>query len=133
MLWFEEYGAQRRQRNPHRIGSAVPTGLLSLDAGVIANIAAAVMFRVAVEDLLVPSVHGDADWIICSCHRREVEARDKKIVWAFGATQVANRTMLAVVAVNPLESWLVEIEFVQGWLAVIEFVQIGDECPETFV
>ncbi len=111
LLWFEEYGAQRRQRDPQRIWPPVPTGLLCLGAGMITNIASTVVFRVAVEDLLVPAFHRDADGTIRSYHRREVETRDKKIVGAFGATQVANRAMFAVIAINPLESWLVEIEF----------------------
>ena len=75
---LEDNHSQRRQDDRDRVGAAVPGDRLGHDAGAVAQVAAAVVHRVAVEDFLVPAQLGHAQAVARARHRREVAADHEK-------------------------------------------------------
>ena len=88
-------------------------------AGAVAHVAAGVVRRIAVEDLFVPALFRHAQPIAHARHGREVAGTTTKSLGIFRPADVAQRAVVVVVAVDPLEAVVVEIDFVQGLFAAI--------------
>ena len=78
-------------------------------AGTVAHVAAAVERRVAVVNLLEPGRFRHAQAMALPHDWREVVADDKVVAGVLAPPNVAQRAVLVVVAVDPLETAVVEM------------------------
>ena len=130
---FEKQKAERGKVEPHGVFVSVGCDRLREDHAAIADIAAAVHVAVAVQQLEVGSTRRNAYPIAFAGDRREIRDRDKKILAVLRAAYERYDAVLAVVAVNPLESGRIEVDLVQRMLGPVDAVQILDELPQALV
>ncbi len=103
------------------------------NARAIANIAAAVVGGIAVENLFVPAAFRHAQQVAFAWHRCEIVGHDHKVRRIFCLAHEAEHAVLPVVAIDPFEARVIEIDFVQSRLAAHELVQIGHGLFQTLV
>ncbi len=91
----------------------------------IAHITSRVIARVAIEDLLVEACLGDAHTVILSNNGREVAGNQQEVPRIASLAHINGDTVMAIHAVDPLEAFGFEIDFVQSRLIDHQVVQVG--------
>src|SRR4029078_10020307 len=132
-LGLEHHHAQRWDRQLDRIRSAVPGDLFGHAARVVAQVAAAVEAGIAAEDFVVPDQLRHAQAMRAARNGREIAKRDDVIAGMFRLADEAERAFFPVVAVDPLEALVVEVDLVQSWLSPIDVVQVADALLQALV
>ena len=93
-----------------------------LNAATVAEVAAAVVRRVAVADFFVPAGFRSADFIADAWNWREVAAADHVVIRVFAFADERQDAVLPVVAIDPFEAVVFEIHLVQSGFASINGV-----------
>ncbi len=124
---------QRRQGHPKRLRVAVRGLGHGGDTPAVAEIAAPVGCRIAVEDLVVPSRHGHAHDVLFARHRREAQEHHEEVGRVGGAADVRHHAVLVVVAVDPLEPGWVVVALIQRGLAPVHLSEVADEPHEAIM
>ena len=96
-------------------------------AAEVALAAAAVLARVAVEDLLPKAAARHADPQVVPGNGREIAYDEDHVPGLGSATQPAQGALFRVVAVHPLEAGGAGVLLVQGRFGAVEPVQGADE------
>ncbi len=94
------------------MAAAVPGRGLGGDAAEVALTAAAVLVRVAVQDLLPRTAPRHADAVVMTRDRGEVQGNQHGGIAIPSAAQIAERALVGIVAIDPLETCDVMIELV---------------------
>ena len=100
---------------------------LGHQTGVVADIASAVIGSIGIEHFLVPATRGHANSVVVPHYRCKVTSHHHKVRWVGAASQVDEDTVVVVVAIDPLETRMIEILLMQGGFRAIQLVQVGDE------
>lgn len=103
----------------------MPLDLFGVDTAIVADVRAAVDFCVTVENFPIPTCVGDAQPIIISDDRCEVAHDYGEVVSIFRFSNIAQYAVVAIVAVDPLETVAIEVELVERLLVAVKSVQIG--------
>ena len=82
------------------------------DPRSIPKVAAAIIGGIAVRNLFVPAEFGHAEPVSGTWHRGEIARNDQIIVGVLGPADIAERAVLVVVAIDPLETGGVEVDLV---------------------
>ena len=80
-------------------------------AGVVSDVRACVMNRVAIEHFIVKTTPWNADSIF-SNYRRKVATDDQEVVWILGLTNVSQNAVVCVHTIDPFKSFGLEVNFV---------------------
>ena len=88
--------------------------LAAAKAGTVAQIAPAIVLRVAVEDLVVPTDLGHAQTVFHPRDRREVAGNHQEIIRVFCTAEISECALRPVMAIDPLKTLVLEIELVEG-------------------
>src|ERR1700722_1535069 len=118
----EEQHAERRQAQREGMEAAVRGQRSRLDAAEVAEAAAAILERVAVQALAPVAAAGYSHAIVAARERREVAHDENHLTFAV-LSQKRDHARLAVVAVDPLEALPVEVEGVERRGTRIEAVE----------
>src|SRR5262245_28826597 len=92
----------------------------------VLHAASAVEWGVAVERLAPEPASRNAQDIVRSRHRREVADNEQRATATPRLPHKADDARVGIVAVDPLEAGLVEIELMQRRLGAVEPVEVGD-------
>ncbi len=130
---LEHIHGQGGQCETDRVGAAVPGNLVGHHTRSVAHVAAAVIHRVAVEDFFVPTGLRYAQPVTLADDRREVATDQDEISRILGPPQEAQRTILIVVAIDPLEARRIEVDLMQGRFAAVDLVHVGHEALQSAV
>ena len=99
---------------------AVHSFVASLDLGAVRFAGTAVLLVVAVEDLLVGSLHGHTDLMLLVNQRREVAHHEEHLLLDRGPAQEHKHVLVAGNIVDPLESVGIIVELVERFLAAVQ-------------
>src|SRR5262249_20617977 len=130
---FEEQASKRRYDEPHGMIEAMRGDRLAGDAAGVADIAAAVDLRVAVEELGVPAWNRYADAVLRPGHRREVEDHHEKIAAVARIANDRDNAVLVVIAIDPPEALRIEVALVERRLRAVAPVEIAHVSMERLV
>src|SRR5437660_2233921 len=109
-----------------------PLSRFALDAAEISYIAAAVGFGVGVDELTIEAGLGDAQTIVVTYDRRPIHhKRDDVVIARF--SQERDNTVIGVVKIDPIKSFVDVVELPQRRLALVSVVQMLDESAQTVV
>ncbi len=111
----------------------MPFARLRQAAGEIAEIAAAIVRRIAVEDFGIPAALRHADAMLQTGSRREVQTDHEEVVGILATTQVSQRAFLMIVAIDPLEAAALKIELVQRPFGLQQVIQVGHALLDAVV
>src|ERR1700722_13589083 len=120
----EEQHAERRQAQREGVEAAVRGQGGGLDAAKVADAAAAILDRVAVQTLAPVAAARYPDTIVGARERREV-AHDENHFTVAALSQKRDHARLVVVAVDPFEAFPVEVEGVERRGTRVEAVQFA--------
>ena len=96
-----------------------------LAAGV-ADVAAAVVGGVGVENFFVEAGAGDTDDVAFADDGSGIDDDHDKVIFGFTFAQEREDAIVAVVAINPFEALPVEIYFVKSGFAREKVIEVGD-------
>src|SRR5580658_1920094 len=95
-----------------------------LNSAEVPHSAARIFFSVAVQQLAPETSYGNSEAITDPGNRGKVTNRDNWLAKRFSLPHPRQRAGNVVVAVDPLETLRIGIEFVQGWLFCINPIQL---------
>src|SRR5215469_3858710 len=124
LLRFEEESRQRRKSERQRKWPAVNGTRLGHTSAAIAEIAAAVVAAVAVQQFAPVSARRNSDAIVLPGHGSEAADDQHDIPGILSPAQKGNHAGVGIVAVHPLEAGGVVVEFMEGGLLAVEAVQL---------
>src|SRR3954467_11089597 len=90
-----------------------------LDPSRIAETAAVIIRRIAIEDFPPPAAAGSAGAVIHARHGSEVAGDEHDVAVRLSFAQEAQRAAFGVVAVDPLEAGGIAVELVERRLAAV--------------
>src|SRR6266404_9626549 len=100
-----------------------PLSHFALDAAEISYIAAAVGFGVGVDELTIEAGLGDAQTIVVTYDRRRIHhKRDDVVIARF--SQERDDTVIGVVKIDPIKSFVGIIELPKRWLVLVNVIQM---------
>ena len=124
---LEKDRRQRRQSEMKRMGLEVPAEGRSLAPALVALAAAAVVLRVGVEDFPPETAARHAHADVVPRHGSEVEHGEDEVAGALRLAQEAERALVGIVGVHPLEARGSRVALVERGFVAIEPVQMADE------
>src|SRR5258707_240834 len=113
---LEDEGREGREGNQEGVRAILSGDLFGVEAAEIADAGASVVCGVGVEDFLVEAADRDADAVIATDDWRGIQDDDEKIFVISRAPYERNDAVVAVVAIDPLETRPFEIYFVESRL-----------------
>src|SRR5436190_15605811 len=109
-------------------GLVVEGPWVAVDAAVIAEVAAAVHFGVAVEDFAPVTALGQAEAIVHARDGREVEGDHNAAGEAAVLAHEREDAVVLVSAIDPEEAFVIEVAFIHGGRGAIHAVEVFDEA-----
>jgi hypothetical protein len=126
-LPFEEDGREWGKGEDEGVGATLGGLVGGVLAALIADIGAAVVGGVGVEDFFVVARVWDAEAVAAANDGGGVDDGDDK-VFGFSATaDEGKNAVVGVVGVNPLESLPFEFDLMESGLGGVKMIEIGDE------
>jgi len=119
---LKENGGEGRKGEDERVGAALRWLIGGFLAADVADVRAAVVAGVGVEDFAVVAGLGDAEAIASANDGSGVEDGDDKVFGFFATAEESKDTVVGVVGVNPFEAVPVEFDFVERRLGRVELV-----------
>jgi len=121
-LELEDEGGEGREGEQEGVRAILSGDLLGVEAAEVADAGASVVCGVGIEDFLVEAADWDADAVIAADDWRGVQDDDEKIFVISRAADKGDDAVVAVVAINPLETGPFEIDFVESRLLRVEAI-----------
>src|ERR1039457_2860620 len=112
--------------------AALPGEILSLEATHVADVTAAVGFRVGVNDFAVETRAGNAEPVTLSHQRRRIHREDDHITCARSPHE-RNNAVIRIMEINPLETFVGVVEFPKRGLGLVDVVQMLHEPTQAIV
>ena len=130
MVWlvlsqFQPKHSQRGQREGKGIGHPVTRPRLSLEPSRIADVAATVYCRIAVQEFTIQAWQRDSHPVVGPGNRREVTDEDYEIIWILGLTQESYDRLVCIAEIYPPKPRPIKIYLMKRWFGPIESVQIA--------
>src|SRR5260370_13714268 len=104
-MLLKSYHPKGRQFDADRMALALPGNGIRMYTAVIADIAAAVGFRVRVQNLFVPTFGGDAEAIGVTWNPRAVDHKNQaRSIMTF--TEISHNAALRLMATDPFKAFI---------------------------
>ena len=109
-----------------------PLSIFALHAAVIADIAAAVSFRVGIDDLAIKTRLRHAEPIIVTHHRRRVHHEDDRFALARFA-QKRDDAVIGVVKIDPLKAFVAVVLLPERRLVLVGVIEMLHQPAQSVV
>src|SRR6266540_3187884 len=130
---LQDQDRERGQRERERVRLSLPRRRLGPRAALVSEVAAAILARVTVDQLLVIARPWDPDPVGVAWYWREVAYDEHEVAGVPGASHERHHALLPVGAVDPRESGRVGVELMERALAPVEPVEVAHQPLEPAV
>src|SRR5947207_10287655 len=112
--------------------AALPWEILSLETTHVADVTAAVGFRVGIDNFAVETGAGNAEPVALPHQRRRIHREDDDVASA-RSPHKRDDAVIRIVEINPLEAFVRVVEFPESGLGLVDVVQMLYEPPQAIV
>ena len=130
---FEEHSAQWRDGHADGTRTSVNAYRVRFDSAKIPQATAPILPRITIEYFLPESITGHTNAVVDARNRCKIANHQNDLLGVAGLTNEADATLLAIVAINPLEPGWIKIQFVQRPLRSKKMIQIGQPLSNAVV
>src|SRR5215475_4479914 len=99
-----------------------PGNILSLNATEISDVAPAVRFAIRIDKLAIETGFGNAEAVIVTDHGCRVHDKHDDVAFA-RSSEERDHTVVGVVQIDPIKSFISIVELPKGWLAFVNVIQ----------
>src|SRR5260370_20671034 len=122
-VFLKSNNPKRRKMDGDRRAVSLPRNGIRMHTAVIADVAAAVGFRVRVQNLFVPTFADGAEAIGMTWNRRGVDHKNQgRSIMSF--TEISDNAALRIMEIDPFKAFVRIIQLPQGGLVSVEKVQV---------